>query len=105
FIDRKREESMTIYRKPADAAPSTMDAARLHRRQLLSGIAAISAGAAFGLRAPAVLAQARKFDGITIRGACFQHIFHENIRTLLPEFEEATGMKVEIDLQAFPVYN
>ena len=96
---------MTRFRDAADAAMSTAGAARLHRRQMLKAMATISAGAAFGLRAPAVLAQARKFDGVTLRGACFQHVFHENVKAYLPQFEEATGMKVEIDLQAFPVYN
>jgi multiple sugar transport system substrate-binding protein len=83
----------------------TAAAARLHRRHVLKGIAGAGVTAGLGLYSPAVLAQAKKFAGVTIRGACFQHIFHENIKTLLPEFEEATGMKVEIDLQAFPVYN
>lgn len=96
---------MTKNRNAADAATVTMRAATLHRRQLLQAMAAISAGAAFGLRSPAVLAQTKKFDGVTLRGACFQHVFHENVKAYLPEFEAATGMKVEIDLQAFPVYN
>lgn len=55
--------------------------------------------------APAVLAQAKRSDGVTILGACFQHVFHENVKAYLPEFETPTGMKVEIELRAFPVYN
>ncbi|WP_442580483.1 ABC transporter substrate-binding protein [Mesorhizobium sp. ASY16-5R] len=96
---------MSDHTKAANAASLTVGAARLHRRHLLQAFAAVSAGAAFGLRSPAVLAQTKKFDGVTLRGACFQHVFHENVKAYLPEFEAATGMKVEIDLQAFPVYN
>lgn len=86
-------------------AVETAASAGLFRRDVLKFALAGSAMAAVGLRAPAVLANAKPFDGVTLRGACFQHIFHTYIQKLLPEFEEQTGMKVEFDLQAFPVYN
>ncbi len=54
---------------------------------------------------PAVLAQAKPFAGVTLNGAAFQHGYHAAIKELLPEFEQATGIKVNFDLQAFPVYN
>lgn len=93
---------MTEHRNRAGVAVSIATAARVHRRQILKALAAMPA---LGLYAPAVLAQTRKFEGVTLRGACFQVLFQESIKALLPEFEQATGMKVEIDLQAFPVYN
>ena len=58
-----------------------------------------------GLPAPAVIGQAKPFDGVTINGACFQHVFHTYIKEYIPEFEEATGMTVNFELQAFPIYN
>ncbi|MGY3606533.1 MULTISPECIES: ABC transporter substrate-binding protein [unclassified Bradyrhizobium] len=99
-----------MSRSPEAANPEAADAAlpaagAINRRDVLRTMAALTAGAAVGLRSPAVLAQAKRFDGVTLRGACFQHVFHENVKAYLPEFEKATGMKVEIDLQAFPVYN
>lgn len=93
---------MTKHRSAAAAAVSLSTAARIHRRQLLKAMAALPVAS---LYSPAVFAQTRKFEGVTLRGACFQVLFQESIRALLPEFEEATGMKVDIDLQAFPVYN
>src|SRR5262245_37105623 len=88
-------------RNAADTAAS----ANLFRRDLLKVALAGSAAAAVGLRAPSVLAQAKPFAGTTLRIAAFQHIFHTYIQKLLPEFQEQTGMKVEFDLQAFPIYN
>ncbi|HEX3885590.1 MAG TPA: extracellular solute-binding protein [Stellaceae bacterium] len=65
-----------------------------------------AAAGAIALRAPAVLGQAKsKYAGTTIRGAAFSLPFHEYLRTYFPEFEEKTGIKVQFDIQAFPVYN
>lgn len=84
---------------------ATFKAASLHRRRLLQ--AALGGGviAASGLSAPPVVGQARKFAGVTLNGACFQHVFHSWLKDLLPEFEAQSGMKVNLDVQAFPVYN
>ena len=75
---------------------------RMSRRTMvLSG-----AGAALALRAPAVLGQAKSpFAGTTIRGAGFSLPFHQYLKDYFPEFEAATGIHVEFDVQAFPVYN
>lgn len=86
-------------------AVDTAVSAGVFRRDVLRVALAGSAMAAMGLRAPAVLAQTKPFSGTTLRIAAFQHIFHTYIQKLLPEFEQQTGMKVEFDLQAFPVYN
>jgi multiple sugar transport system substrate-binding protein len=79
-------------------------AARLHRRDLLTAGLAASA-AAIGFKVSPVLGQAKKFAGVTISGAAFQATHHEYIKSYLPEFEAETGMKVDLQLQAFPVYN
>ena len=64
------------------------------------------AGAALALRAPAVLGQAKsKYAGTTIRGAGFSLPFHQYLKEYFPEFEDKTGIKIEFDIQAFPVYN
>ena len=94
-----------IERKAANDQRATLLAARTHRRALLKAAGASAALGTIGLRAPAVLAQAKPFDGVTINGAGFQHVSTENIKTYIPEFEERTGMKVNFELQAFPVYN
>jgi len=75
----------------------------MQRRTFLRG-GAVALGAV-GLRAPAVLGQAKPFAGVTINGACFQHVYQTYLQAYIPEFEERTGMKVNFTLQAFPVYN
>jgi multiple sugar transport system substrate-binding protein len=86
-------------------AAATVAASRVHRRQILRAFAGGGAALAVGLRAPAVLGQAKQFAGVTINGACFQHVFQTYIKEFIPEFEAQSGMKVNLDLQAFPVYN
>ena len=87
------------------AAVATLKAAALHRRALLRSALSGGAALAVGLRAPAARGQAKPFAGVTLNGACFQHVFHTWLKDLLPDFEEQTGMMVNLDLQAFPVYN
>jgi multiple sugar transport system substrate-binding protein len=84
---------------------ATLHAAMLHRRALMKGAAAAVAAGVVGLRAPAVLGQAKPFAGVTITGASFQSLFNEHLKTYIPEFEEKTGMKVDFQQQAFPIYN
>jgi len=66
---------------------------------------------AFGLtygtlgKAPLVLGQAKPFKGVTINGSSFQHTFATYLKEYLPEFEEQTGMKVNFETPAFPIYN
>ena len=75
------------------------------RRQALKKLALGGGALALGVAAPAVIGQAKKFAGVTINGACFQHVFQTYLKDLIPEFEAQSGMKVNLDLQAFPVYN
>jgi multiple sugar transport system substrate-binding protein len=90
---------------PGKPTRSAAGAADLRRRRLLQALAGSSAAAAAGLHAPVVRGQAKKFAGVTINGACFQHVYQTYLKEAIPEFEAASGMKVNLDLQAFPVYN
>lgn len=69
----------------------------LPRRRLLQ-----AAGALVALPA---LAQPKPFNGLKLRGAAYQHGFFNHLRKYIPEFEAATGMTVDLQLSAFPVYN
>lgn len=71
------------------------------RRRLLQAAAA-TAGAALAFPA---LAQSKPFAGLKLRGAAYQHGFFNHLRKYIPEFEAATGMTVDLQLSAFPVYN
>jgi multiple sugar transport system substrate-binding protein len=77
-------------------------ASSLTRRKLLKASAATAALAAFP--AP-LIAQTKPFAGVTLHGASFQHRFFTLLQKYIPEFEEQTGMKVDLQLSAFPVYN
>jgi multiple sugar transport system substrate-binding protein len=82
----------------------TAGAALLHRRFMLKAGLAGAATAAVGLPALPVLGQAKRFAGVTINGTSFQHTYHIALKKWLPEFEEATGMKVNLDLNGMPVF-
>ena len=86
-------------------AIATAKAAGLHRRRLLQGALAGSAALAVGLRAPAVLGQAKPFAGVTLQGASFASTYFGYLENYIPEFEEATGMRVNFETNAFPVFN
>jgi multiple sugar transport system substrate-binding protein len=84
---------------------STDKEEHMKRRNFVKGVAAgVTAGFA-GLRAPVVLGQAKPFAGVTINGAAHQHPHHNYLMEYLPEFEARTGMKVNFDTPAFPIYN
>ena len=72
------------------------------RRKLLQVSAAALGAAAFPMPA---IAQAKPFAGVTLHGASFQHRFFTLLQNYIPEFEQQTGMKVDLQLSAFPVYN
>jgi multiple sugar transport system substrate-binding protein len=81
---------------------SSHKSAGLSRRTLLHAGAATLGAAAFPLPA---IAQTKPFAGVTLRGASFQHRFFTLLQNYIPEFEAQTGMKVDLQLSAFPVYN
>src|ERR1700759_1072676 len=81
---------------------STYKAPAVSRRKLLQAGAATLGAAAFPLPA---IAQTKPFAGVTVHGASFQHHFFTLLQNYIPEFEDKTGMKVDLQLSAFPVYN
>jgi multiple sugar transport system substrate-binding protein len=76
--------------------------AAVSRRMLLQAGAATIGAAALPMP---VIAQTKPFAGVTLRGASFQHRFFTLLQNYIPEFEAQTGMKVDLQLSAFPVYN
>ena len=50
-------------------------------------------------------AQSKPYSGVTLHGASFQHRFFTLLQKYIPEFEDKTGMKVDLQLSALPVYN
>jgi multiple sugar transport system substrate-binding protein len=78
------------------------DAPLSRRRLLQAGASAALAGTTLAFPA---IAQPKPFAGITLRGAAYQHGFFNVLRKYIPEFESQTGMKVDLQLSAFPVYN
>jgi multiple sugar transport system substrate-binding protein len=77
-------------------------ASRISRRTLLQAGAATLSAAAFPMP---TIAQTKPFAGVTLRGASFQHRFFTLLQNYIPEFEAQTGMKVDLQLSALPVYN
>jgi multiple sugar transport system substrate-binding protein len=72
----------------------------LNRRTVLGG----ALGAT--LAAPHVNAQGGKpYAGTAINAACFQTTYFTYLKDYFPQFEEKTGIKVNFNMQAFPVYN
>jgi len=78
---------------------------KMTRRTFLKSAATAIALGSMGIKAPVVLGQAKKFKGTTINGACFQHVYATYVKEYLPEFEEMSGMRVNLDVPAFPIYN
>jgi multiple sugar transport system substrate-binding protein len=79
------------------------------RRQFLKGAlvmgSAAAAGAVVPRRAPAQAGGAKPFAGTTINVACWSAPYPKWLADFLPEFTEKTGIKVNYETPAFPVYN
>lgn len=82
-----------------------MDTQWITRRRLLGSTAALG-GATLLLpgKAP-VYAQAKPLSGKTLNVSCWSAPYPKWLADYVPEFEEATGAKVNYDTPAFPVYN
>lgn len=78
---------------------------KVSRRTFLTSASAAASLGILGGKAPLVLGQAKEFQGVTITGACFQHVFTNYLKSYIPEFEEQTGMKVQFNTPAFPIFN
>ncbi|MDM0014642.1 extracellular solute-binding protein [Variovorax sp. J22P168] len=80
---------------------STLDP---QRRRLLQATAALGAGALLpGLAA--AQSGSKKFAGVTLNVSTFSAAYPKLLQQWLPEFEAATGAKVNFDAPSFPVYN
>ncbi len=76
------------------------------RAFLETGVAALGAGAVLHpRRAPAQGGRAKPFAGTTLNVSCWSAPFPKWLAEYLPEFTEATGIKVNYETPAFPVYN
>ena len=84
---------------------SNLLAAQTHRRQTLKAALGGTAALAAGLHAPAVLSQAKPFQGVTLNVSCWSSTYPKLLGDYLPEFTERTGIKVNYDTPGFPVYN
>src|SRR3982750_2764157 len=82
--------------------PGSVDLPRRRLLQAAAGSAALATGATLSFPA---IAQAKPFAGVKLRGAAYQHGFFTILRKYIPEFEAQTGMTVDLQLSAFPVYN
>lgn len=82
--------------------PGSVDLPRRRLLQAAAGSAALATGATLSFPA---IAQAKPFQGLKLRGAAYQHGFFTILRKYIPEFEAQTGMTVDLQLSAFPVYN
>lgn len=74
------------------------------RRHLLAAGAALGAAALL----PGVSAAqggAKKYQGVTLNVSTFSAAYPKLLQQWLPEFEAATGAKVNFDAPSFPVYN
>ncbi|HEV8308380.1 MAG TPA: extracellular solute-binding protein [Methylomirabilota bacterium] len=77
------------------------------RRSILgTGLAAIGAGiAAAPRRAPAQAGRGKPFAGTTLNVSAWSGPYPKWLGDYVPEFEEKTGIKVNYETPAFPVYN
>jgi multiple sugar transport system substrate-binding protein len=77
---------------------------RLRRRQLLQAGAAAAGALVLPGRAPAQ-GGAKPLSGTTLNIACFNAPYAKLLTEYIPQFEEATGAKVNYETPSFPIYN
>ncbi|HEX5077642.1 MAG TPA: extracellular solute-binding protein [Geminicoccaceae bacterium] len=75
------------------------------RREVLKAGSTLTAAGAVGLYAPAVIGQAKPFAGTTLNVSCWSATYAKLLGAYVPEFTEATGIQVNYDTPAFPIYN
>ena len=78
----------------------------INRRQFLRSTLVTTGLTAIGLHASPVHGQASKpYAGARIKMSQVTHAYGDGLVARLPEFEQQTGIKVEIDQMSFPVLN
>ncbi len=73
------------------------------RRNFLAASAALGGAALIG--APAFAQGTKRYAGVTLNVSTFSAAYPTLLQKWLPEFEAATGAKVNFDAPSFPVYN
>ena len=99
-------------RKPNNRIGSRF-AQQMSRRQLISGLAAAGAVGLTGHAAKALAAapsqapaaSVKPYAGTQLRVSVFDQAYPQALKKRLPEFEANTGMKVDLEILSFPVYN
>jgi len=77
---------------------------RLKRREMLAGTAAAGGLLLLPGKAPAQ-GGAKPFQGVSLNVACWSGSYPKFLADYIPEFEAASGIKVNYDTPSFPVYN
>ena len=77
---------------------------RLRRRQILRAGAVATGSLLLPGRAPAQ-GGAKPLSGTTLNVACWSSPYAKLLTDYVPQFEEATGAKVNYETPSFPIYN
>ena len=96
--------SARIDGKVGEAKKMTLLERRLRRRQLLRAGAAATGSLLLPGRAPAQ-GGAKPLSGTTLNIACWSSPYAKLLTDYVPQFEEATGAKVNYETPSFPIYN
>jgi multiple sugar transport system substrate-binding protein len=75
------------------------------RRRLLEGTAALGAATLILPGKAPAQGGAKPLQGVTLNVSTFSSPFPTILKDLLPQFEQATGARVNFDTPSFPVYN
>jgi multiple sugar transport system substrate-binding protein len=81
-----------------------MSMPRLRRRQMLASAAGGAGLLMLPGKAPAQ-GGAKKLAGVTLNVSCWSSSYPKYLADYIPEFEQATGAKVNYETPSFPIYN
>jgi multiple sugar transport system substrate-binding protein len=82
----------------------TMSTRRIRRRQVLASAASGAALLTLPGKAPAQ-GGAKELSGVTLNVSCWSSSYPKFLADYIPEFEQATGAKVNYETPSFPIYN
>src|SRR5579863_5150771 len=97
-----RFRSVAKTRSGRDAM--TMSTRRIRRRQVLASAASGAALLTLPGKAPAQ-GGAKELSGVTLNVSCWSSSYPKFLADYIPEFEQATGAKVNYETPSFPIYN
>ena len=81
-----------------------MSTRRIRRRQVLASVATGTGLLMLPGKAPAQ-GGAKKLAGVTLNVSCWSSSYPQFLANYIPEFEQATGAKVNYETPSFPIYN